>query len=74
MENQLRCSKCNEMKDATGFRKHCNICRECRNEATKQWRLKNVDYHSNYYWNKVKPVKVIMEYGNNQLDIEPLPE
>ena len=41
------CSKCNQQKDLTNFYKHSAICKECRNERTRIYRL-----HNNNLWTR----------------------
>lgn len=57
------CSKCNNKKDLTNFYKHSAICKECRNEITRIYRLNNDNICTRRY-EKTKKGFLVRMYRN----------
>lgn len=57
------CSKCNIEKDLTNFYKHSAICKECRNERTRVYRLNNNNLWTRKY-EKTKKGFLVRMYRN----------
>jgi hypothetical protein len=57
------CSKCNVEKDLTNFYKHSAICKDCRNERTRIYRLNNNNLWTRNY-EKTKKGFLVRMYRN----------
>jgi acetoin utilization deacetylase AcuC-like enzyme len=57
------CSKCSIEKDLTNFYKHSAICKECRNERTRIYRLNNANLWTRRY-EKTKKGFLVRMYRN----------
>jgi len=57
------CSKCTIEKDLTNFYKHSAICKECRNERTRIYRLNNANLWTRRY-EKTKKGFLVRLYRN----------
>ena len=74
METKI-CSKCGLEKELYFFKKngkyYRNECRDCSNEATRQWRKKNKDkvrtYKREYYRKQVKENPTLTKEKNHQI-------
>ena len=71
------CKKCKIDKDVNEFHKHKGVCKECRSDIMKEWRLKNKDKvknqsHKWYLENKERRRKPRRDYAKIRRKNDPI--